>query len=179
VLVTLKGFGSIWERRLGTEPESGVRFGSRTFFNTTGVPVNGRVRHRWKIGGKIRFNARGGLNPNYPARSLNRVFQCDEPKLQATGWTQTFVRHLLPAPERPDYFLFAITAEQTGRLEWRSTFWKADEVIVVSFSEDGDQQETMLLMPAYSWIRGELGTFFVEPSFVNFWSAQLRLGRAA
>jgi hypothetical protein len=48
----------------------------------------------------------------------------------------------------------------------------------VSLSESGDQQEAMLLMPAYSWVRGELGTFCVEPSTKQFWSAELRLGRA-
>jgi hypothetical protein len=36
----------------------------------------------------------------------------------------------------------------------------------------------MLLMPAYSWVRGELGTFYAEPSTRQFWSAGLRLERA-
>jgi hypothetical protein len=36
----------------------------------------------------------------------------------------------------------------------------------------------MLLMPAYSWVRGGLGTFYVEPSSKQLWSAELRLERA-
>ena len=36
----------------------------------------------------------------------------------------------------------------------------------------------MLLMPAYSWVRGEFGTFYVEPSTKQFWSAELRLGQS-
>jgi hypothetical protein len=179
VLVTLKGFGSIWERRFGKELASQTRFTDATFYNTTGVTVTGKIRHRWKIGGKIRFKARGGFFPDCPARALNKVFECDAPEPVAAGWTQTFIRRALPGPERPDSFLFVVTADRTGRLDWRSDTWKADSVNVISFSEDRDQQETMLLMPAYSWIRGELGTFFAEPSSQQFWSAELRLGRAA
>jgi hypothetical protein len=51
-------------------------------------------------------------------------------------------------------------------------------VQVIALSEHADEQEAMLLMPAYSWVRGELGTFYVEPTAKQFWSAELRLGRA-
>ena len=64
-----------------------------------------------------------------------------------------------------------------GRIDIRSP-WKADAVQVVAFSEHADEQEAMLLMPAYSWVRGELGTFYVEPTAKQFWSAELRLERA-
>jgi hypothetical protein len=84
---------------------------------------------------------------------------------------------MLPGPERPDFFLFVLTAGHTGRLDIQSQ-WKADAVQVVALSEHADEQEAMLLMPAYSWLRGELGTFYVEPSATQFWSADLRLGRA-
>lgn len=178
MLVTLKGFGSIWERRIGDGPATQTRFASATFYNTTGVMVHGKVRHRWKIGGKLRFKARGGFNPDGPYRSLNKVFECDGPEALEFGWTQTSFRRALPGPERPDCFLFAVTAEQAGRMDWRSSSWKSSDVRVISFSEDRDHQETMLLMPAYSWIHGELGTFFAEPSPAKFWSADLRMGRS-
>jgi hypothetical protein len=84
---------------------------------------------------------------------------------------------MLAAPERPDLYLFVVTARQTGRLDIRSP-WKADAVQVVALSEHADEQEAMLLMPAYSWVRGELGTFYVEPTAKPFWSADLRLERA-
>lgn len=34
---------------------------------------------------------------------------------------------------------------------------------LISFSEFGGQQEVMLVMPAYTWVRGQLVTFFMEP----------------
>jgi len=177
VLVTLKGFGGIWEKRLRNNPAFPDVAARTAYYNTTGVPVDGAIRYRWRIGGKIRFNGIGGFTPTNPVRSLNRVFECKDPEIAAGGWTQVLFQKKLTGPERPDLYLFVVTAERTGHLDIRSS-WKADSVQVVSLSESGDQQEAMLLMPAYSWVRGELGTFYVEPSTKQFWSADLRLGRA-
>ena len=177
VLVTVKGFGSVWERRLGRDRTGRKRFAQATYHNTTGVMVNGKVRYRWRIGGKIRFNSVGGFNANYPLRALNRVFECEEAQQRPAGWNQVLFKRMLTDPERPDLYLFVVTAERTGYIDIGSDSWKEDPVQVVSCSEDQDQQEIMLLMPAYSWLRGELGTFFAEPLTKQSWSAELRLGR--
>ncbi len=177
MLVTLKGFGGIWERRFTENPAAPNQSGRVAFYNTTGVVVNGDVRYRWRIGGKIRFNAIGGFTPANPSRSLNRVFECKDPEATRGGWTQILFQRMLTGPARPEFYLFVVTAAQTGRLDIRSD-WKGDGVQVVALSEHADQQEAMLLMPAYSWVRGELGTFYVEPSAKQFWSAELRLERA-
>ena len=177
MLVTLQGFGRIWERRVTTNPAAPSPSGRVAFYNTTGVVVDGKVRYRWRVGGKIRFNAIGGFTPYNPSRSLNRVFECKDPETTRAGWTQVLFQRLLAGPELPDLYLFVVTARQTGRLDIRSP-WKADAVQVVALSEHADEQEAMLLMPAYSWVRGELGTFYVEPTAKQFWSAELRLERA-
>jgi len=178
VLVTLKGFGSIWESRFQKDTASAKRFARAAFYNTTGIPLEGKLRYRWRIGGKLRFNGIGGFNPHYPLRSLNKVFECKEPERAIGGWTQILFKRMLDGPERPDFYLFVVSAEQTGKLDIGSESWKADPVQVVAVSEDEDRQEAMLLMPAYSWVRGELGTFYAEPSVKQLWSAELRLSRA-
>jgi hypothetical protein len=33
----------------------------------------------------------------------------------------------------------------------------------------------MLVMPAYTWVRGQLGTFFIEPVAQKPWEARLLL----
>ena len=177
MLVTLKGFGGIWERRVTKAPPAPNPSGRVAFYNTTGVVVEGKVRYRWRIGGKIRFNGIGGFTPNNPSRSLNRVFECKDPEATRAGWTQVLFRKMLAGPERPDFYLFVVTAGHTGRLDIGSS-WKSDAVQVIALSEHADEQEAMLLMPVYSWVRGELGTFYVEPTAKQFWSAELRLGRA-
>jgi hypothetical protein len=84
---------------------------------------------------------------------------------------------MLNGPQRPDFYLFVVTGETTGRLDVTSASWKAESVQVVALSESCDQHEAMLLMPPYSWLRGELGTFVVQPSQRSLWSADLRLDR--
>jgi hypothetical protein len=84
---------------------------------------------------------------------------------------------MLKGPQRPDFYLFVATSKATGRLDVASACWKAEPVQVVALSEGAHQHEAMLLMPPYSWIRSELGTFFVEPSQRRLWSADLRLDR--
>ena len=177
MLVTLKGFGGIWERRFSKNSAAPNQSGRVAFYNTTGVVVDERIRYRWRIGGKIRFNGIGGFTPTSPSRSLNRVFECKDPETARGGWTQVLFQRMLAGPERPDLYLFVVTAMQTGRLDVGSS-WKSGAVQVVALSEHGDEQEAMLLMPAYSWVRGELGTFYVEPCTKQFWSASLRLERA-
>jgi len=177
VLVTVKGFGSIWERRFGQDATGVRRFGQAAFYNTTGVVVNGTVRYRWRVGGKIRFNGAGGFTPLAPRHSLDHVFECDEPETTSGGWTQILFKRKLNRPARPDFYLFVVTREWTGRVDIPSVSWKAESVRVVALSEQGEQQEGMLLMPAYAWIRTELGTFFVEPSQGRLWSADFRLDR--
>lgn len=177
MLVTVKGLGSIWERREAPGCDSSRRFARAAFYNTTGVLANGKLRYRWHIGGKIRFNSFGGFNLNHPLCSLNRVFECKEPEITAGGWTLVLFKKMLSGPERPDFFLFVVTSEQTGGIDFRSDSLD-DKVQSIAVSEDGHQQEAMLFMPAYSWVRGALGTFYVEPSRKQFWSADLQLTRA-
>ena len=95
MLVTVKGFGGIWERRFGTSTARSKRFAQAAFYNTTGVLVSGKIRYRWRIGGKIRFNGVGGFTPSDPSRSLNRVFECKDPETTRAGWTQILFKRML------------------------------------------------------------------------------------
>ena len=42
--VCVLGFGSVWRRRLGQDPEDPRRFARAAYYNTTGVVVDGRLR---------------------------------------------------------------------------------------------------------------------------------------
>jgi hypothetical protein len=177
VVVAIQGFGSAWERRYGKDPSDPRRFSCAAYYNTTAVPVNGKLRYRWRVGGKLRFNSAGGFNPNYPTRSLCRAFECAAP-VERNGWNQILFARVLPRNAQPEMYLFAVSSKRVGYIDAHSVWWKGNSVQVVSFSEDHQQQETLLLMPAYSWVRGELGTFFVEPLRAKPCSACLQLGQA-
>ena len=85
MLVTLKGFGGIWEKRSGNNPAVPDAASRAAYYNTTGVLVDGKLRYRWRVGGKIRFNGIGGFTPTNPVLSLNRVFECRTRKLSVVA----------------------------------------------------------------------------------------------
>jgi len=110
MLITVSGFGSVWRRRFGKDPDDTGRYARAAYYNTTGVPVNGIVRTRPEITGHARFNAAGGFNPNYPFRMIGRVFECAEPCIW-NGQNKVLFQRVLRIPARPDYFLVATRQE--------------------------------------------------------------------
>lgn len=177
MLVTITGFGSVWRRRVGKDVNDARRFARAAYFNTTGVPVHGKIRTRPKIVGHVRFNGIGGFNPDYPLRMVNSVFECAEPCVWQDQNKVLFER-MLPTPRQPDYFLVVARSSEVGHLDVCSAGWKSEGTPLISFSEFSDQQEVMLLMPAHTWLRSDLGRFVVQP-FVSWpWSARLQLASA-
>jgi hypothetical protein len=138
--------------------------------------VNGKLRYRWRVGGKLRFNSASGFDVNFATRAMGRAFECAA-LVERNGWSQILFERVLPANVQPEMYLFGVTTKRIGYVDAHSVRWKSDSVRVVSFSEDHRRQELLLLMPAYSWVRGELGTFFVKQSPAVPCSARLQLGR--
>jgi hypothetical protein len=81
---------------------------------------------------------------------------------------------LLRRPEKPDAYLVVAKSEQTGGTV-KGGDWLGTETTLISFSECGADQEVMVVMPAYGWVRGALGTFFLEPAATRPWEARLVL----
>jgi hypothetical protein len=172
MLVTVTGFGSVWRRRLTKDSSDSKRYARAAYFNTTGVPVNGAIRTRPKIIGHARFNGVGGFNPNYPLRMINGVFECAEPCVRQ-GQNKVLFMRMLSAPVQPDYHLVVVKAHEVGRMDIGTHGWRSEDTLLISFSECRDQQEAMLLMPAYSWLRTALATFVLEPFKAWPWSGRL------
>ncbi len=172
--VAVLGFGSVWRRRFGKDVNDPKRFLRSAYYNTTGVTVGGHIRTRPKLIGHVRFNGIGGFDPDCPARMLNRVFECEHPCIWQ-GQFKVLFKYLLPHPEPPDYYLVAATQNNMGHVSVDAEGWKSDNALLISFSEWRDQQEALLLMPAYSWLTTQVGTFVLEPSPTHPWLATLRL----
>jgi len=177
MFVTVTDFGSVWRRRLGKDQSDPRRFARAAYFNTTGVSVGGRIRTRPRVAGHVRFNGVGGFDPNHPLEMINSVFECAEPCVWQ-GQNKVLFKHRLPAPQQPDYFLVVVRANEVGHLDVGSPAWRSEGTLLISFSECRDEQEAMLLMPADSWLRTDLGKFVLRP-FVSWpWSARLQLESA-
>jgi hypothetical protein len=175
MVVSITGLGSVWRRRFGKRPDDPRRFARAAYYNTTGVPVDGTIRPRLKVAGYARFNSIGGFNPNYPERMINRVFDCDEPCVWQ-GQNKVFFKYMLAAPHEPDFFLVVARQSDIGRLHVGDSGWKSHDGLLISFSEWHDEQESMLLLPAYGWIRSDVGTFTLQPLCARPWIARLQLG---
>lgn len=172
MLVTITGFGSIWRQRFGKDRTDPKRFAHSAYFNTTGVPVNGKIRTRPRIEGHVRFNGVGGFDPNHLSGMINGVFECAEPCIWQ-GKNKILFKRLLPVPQQPDYFLVVVRASEVGRLNVASPAWRSEGTLLISFSECRDQQEAMLLMPQDSWLRTERGRCGLRPFVCWPWSARL------
>jgi len=173
MLVGVTGFGSVWRRRLRSYPNA-RSLAAAAYYNTTGVEVNGTIRTRPKIIGHARFNGAGGFDANHPARMRDRVFECQEPTVWQ-GQNKILFKRLLGSRERPDYFLVVVHPAETGWIQVGAG-WKSDDTFLLAFSEWRDRQELMLLMPAYGWLRSEVGTFSLDPSPRQPWTAKLQIG---
>jgi hypothetical protein len=174
MLVAVTGFGSVWRHRFGKHTDDGHRFARAVYYNTTGVVVEGHVRQRPQICGYARFDAVGGFNPSSPTRMINRVFECAEPSVWM-GYNKLLFKRMAAVGERPDCFLVVVQPELAGTLAVGMAGWKSPDTWLLSFSECAQQQEAMLLMRAFSWIRSPLGRFVLEPSERQPWMARLVL----
>ncbi len=172
MLVTIEGFGTIWSKRVRPDPKNPER-GRIAYYNTTGVCIDGRKRHRSRIFGQLRFNGSGGFIAKGIERNIGRVFQCSE-EMDQHGIAKLIFHHLTDKPKPPDYFLFAVTSDRIGLLSVESEAWRSDGVVLLSMSQFKGFQEAILLMPPYSWVRGSLGTFMADPCRDRPWRAALR-----
>lgn len=174
MLVAVTGFGRVWRHRFGKNADDPRCFARGAYYNTTGVVVEGKVRQRPRICGYARFDAAGGFNPNYPSKMINRVFECAEPSVWM-GYNKLLFKRMMTAGERPDRFFVVVRPELTGTLAVGTAEWRSPDTWLLSFSECAQQQEAILLMPAHSWIKGELGRFVLEPSGQRPWMGRLVL----
>ena len=168
MLVAVTGFGSIWRWRLRRRLGHPNSLRETAYYNTTGVTVSGATRQRPKIIGYARFNGAGGFDPNHPCRMINRVFESADPCVWQ-GQNKLLFKRPLNSPEEPDGFLLVAHSELFGKVNVGSTNWCSDDTWLIALSECADQQEAMLLMTPYGWIRTELGRFVLESTTTRPW----------
>ena len=174
MLVGVTGFGSVWRRRIRDHERDRRRFVRASYFNTTGVMLNGRLVKGRKIAGHLRLDGVSGFNPDYPSRAIGKVFECAEPCVWE-GQNKVLFRRQLRAAAKPDYFLVVTRSGEFGHLDMTASDWKSDDSLLISFSERDCHQEALLLMPSYGFVRTELGSFFLESYALRPSTARLRI----
>lgn len=177
MLVSLEGFGRVWEQRVGKDAADPLRFSAHAaFYNTTGVPVgdNGTIKHRWKLGGKVRFQGGSAFDSARVENNLGRVFEGDEPEQRFT-WLQMCCRRRLAQPAVPDWFLFCVNSNRIGWMNFKSDAAKSSDTFLLSYSAEGGDQEALLLMKPAAWVQGRNGRLVADPDPQRPWRARLQL----
>jgi hypothetical protein len=163
MLLAVTGLGRIWKRHRTRDGANANRKNrGAVFYNTTGVVVCGVVRPRSRIYGIARFDCASGFPAHDPERVLNRVVECTDPCASCGENRIVFKCLARPASAIPTAYLVVVRSELTGWIDVAAP-WHADSVFVLSFSQSSDQQEIMLVMPRFSWLRSTAGLYLLEP----------------
>jgi len=172
MLVAVQSFGSIWTARCARTATKGTNLARRgAHYNTTGVLAGDVFRNRSCIYGHVRLDECSGFHPQFAGRFIHRVFE-SEGVTAGNGRNKLFLRQIAPTGTRPDVYLFRIRPVDAGWLD-RAGAWRCDAAKVVSFSEGNGQQEILIAVPPFGWVRGTQGTFCVEPRRDRPWMAVL------
>ena len=152
----------MWSAR-AANPRAG--FPRPVYYNSTAIDTGKGLKPRPVIYGVVRVESGTGFNPlveelkaQYAISQLvGRIFD-------GTGVREHDVRRQMALHKRtsgePDGYLVVIHSRRYGKIDL-TVQWKSNGVEVVSFSEAGDDQEALLLMSPYSWVRTVQGFFNV------------------
>ena len=163
MLIAILGFGSIWTVR----PASARR--EAAYFNTTGILVNGKWRHRSCLYGYIRIDSTIGFQPVSGNRAIHRTFE-SEPVCEWQGKRKLFLKRIV-AESTPERYLARLSSRILGWMD-RNTQWMCEAGELVSFSEGNGEQEALVTLPPYGWIRTTNGSFSLQPKHERPWMAQ-------
>jgi hypothetical protein len=172
MLIAVQSFGSIWTARGATTEARCANSARRgAYYNTTGVLAGGTLRNRSCIYGYVRVDECSGFHPRLADRFIHRVYESEGVSVW-NGRNKLFLRQLTADGTRPDVYLFRICPAEMGWID-RAGVWKCDVAQVVSFSEGNGQQEALIVLPPFGWVRGTQGTFCADPRRDRPWIAAL------
>jgi hypothetical protein len=170
MLVAVQDFGSIWTTRAARRAEESAAR-QRAFYNTTGILAGTKLQNRSCVYGYVRLDECSGFDVARATWIIHRVYETDGVSVW-NGRNRLFLRHLTPKRTYPGMHLFRIRAGDVGWID-RKSAWHCDAAQLISFSEGNSQQEVLVILPAFGWIRGARGTYCVDPLQDQPWVARL------
>ena len=170
MLVAVQDFGSIWTTRAARrEEESSIR--QRAFYNTTGILAGTKLQNRACVYGYVRLDECSGFDVASAMRVIHRVYETEGVSIW-NARNRLFLRRLAPKGTAPEMHLFRVRSSDVGWID-RKSAWRCEAGQLISFSEGNGQQEVLILLPAFGWIRGALGTYCADPLHEESWVARL------
>ena len=160
-------YGRLWSTRTTKDHRPSA------YYNTTGIVVRGTPRPRSCIYGYIRIDQCIGFRPESADRTLGTVYET-EGVVPWNGARKIFLRRLQPKGTVPDRYLVRVSESSVGFIN-RQACWLCDTGEILSFSEGNDQQEALIVLPRFGWVRGASGSFCLIANFRNPSIAKLTL----
>jgi hypothetical protein len=121
-----------------------------------------RLHHSAIFPGQVRFNSKGGFDPEFPLRAVGRTFQCSGPQQFAGKMHLLFERRT--SEMEPDAYLVTLKSVEHGAIQFAEPGWKSHGVSPISISLRGNKYEAMLLFGDHDWVESDLGRWQVDPS---------------
>jgi hypothetical protein len=161
--IRIISFGTNWWTMHSPNSADTLRYRRKVaYFNAAALMSGRRLHHSALLLGQIRFNCKSGFDPEFPTRSLGKVFLCSEPRK-----FEEKVHLLVERPARgmrPDAFLVTINSEQHGSVDFHSLAWKSPSARALSIARRANRYEAMLLLQKDDWVESDLGRWRVDPT---------------
>jgi hypothetical protein len=161
MIIRINQFGSLWDSRdrLGRTGNN-----RSVWFNTTGIMVGDKIRHRWTNGGDLKFfSSTPGFSLADPAFMVGKNYDCYEFERWNDHNRLTVKRVVWDLNTTPMFYANVLRTSEHGNIDLSNEHWKAQDVLVLSVSQHDKAQEIMVLAPRYAWIRSEQGTWYCDP----------------
>jgi len=130
------------------------------YFNAAGLRFGRRLRHSAILPGQVRFNAKSGLDPEFPQRAIGKTFLCSPPRPFAGRMHLLFERRACRMT--PDAYLVTLRDAEHGAIQFAQPGWKSAGVHPISISLRGQRYEAMLLFGERDWVESDLGRWEID-----------------
>jgi hypothetical protein len=160
--IRIISFGTNWWAMRSRETIDPFCFRRRAaYFNAAALMSGRRLHHSAIFPGQVRFNAKSGLDPEFPLRAVGKTFLCSEPHHFA-GKIHLLVERRATA-ETPDAYLVTLRSAEHGSIRFAKPGWKSAGVRSISISLRGQNYEAMLLLGDGDWVESDIGRWQVDP----------------
>jgi hypothetical protein len=160
--IRIISFGTNWWAMRSRETIDPFCFRRRAaYFNAAALMSGRRLHHSAIFPGQVRFNAKSGLDPEFPLRAVGKTFLCSEPHHFA-GKIHLLVERRATA-ETPDAYLVTLRSAEHGSIRFAKPGWKSAGVRSISISLRSQNYEAMLLLGDGDWVESDIGRWQVDP----------------
>jgi hypothetical protein len=159
--VRIISFGSNWWAMHAPDRDDPFCFRRRAaYFNAAALMYGRRLRHSAIYPGQIRFNAKSGFDPEFPARAIGKTFLCSGPN-QFEGKVHLLFQRITTGT-LPDAYLVTLNYADQGSIRFGKQEWRSSGVRPISVSLRGPKYEAMLLMGEMDWVESDLGCWRID-----------------